>query len=436
MFAALLFPLFACGQSFTLEKTFTRSISGEFIIYGAPQLSALARSSRVASDTNFVRLEPALLAISAERIKDALGRRLEIKPNTPWRGQIYLAIHPANSLDESVTIISKRMASGWDYRVELPDVLSRVRFTRGLTGVVLLELANRGASAHSAEIPAWFVDGCAQQLLAAGSPEFIFSAPDKIVNGLPVTRINATQHGLDSSVAAELVLKNHPALTFEELSWPTDVQLNGGDGGAYRASAQIFVEALLDLKDGPARMRTMLESLPQFYNWQFAFQSAFRADFSRPVDVEKWWALQLASLAVRDPGSQWTPAISRQKLDALLSVPVEIRAASNSLPARAEISLQAVIRNLAPAQQADLIEATLRDLGLAQFRMAPSFAALTEAYCRALTGYLGKHPTKTSAPHKSNAEKTIKKLDALDAQRRIIESNIKPDTFIQPGLAR
>ena len=43
MFAALLFPLFACGQSFTLEKTFTRSISGEFIIYGAPQLSALAR---------------------------------------------------------------------------------------------------------------------------------------------------------------------------------------------------------------------------------------------------------------------------------------------------------------------------------------------------------------------------------------------------------
>jgi hypothetical protein len=305
-----------------------------------------------------------------------------------------------------------------------------------LTAVLLLELANRAASNHSAEIPAWLVDGCAQPLLAAGSPEFILSTPDKIVNGLPLTRINATQHGLDSPAAAELVLKNHPALTFEELSWPTGVQLHGDDGGAYRASAQIFVEALLDLKDGPAHLRTLLDSLPQFYNWQFAFQSAFRAEFPRPVDVEKWWALQLASLSVRDPGPLWTMTGSRQKLDDLLSVPVEMRAASNSLPVHAEISLQAVIRNLAPAQQADLLEATLRDLGLAQFRMAPPFAALTDGYRRALAGYLGKHPTKAFAPHKSNADKILKQLDVLDAQRRNIESNIKPDTFVQTGPAR
>ena len=72
----------------------TRSISGQFIVYASPQISKLARLASVAADTNFVRLEPALLAVSAERIKDSLWRRLEIKPGTPWRGQIYLVVHP------------------------------------------------------------------------------------------------------------------------------------------------------------------------------------------------------------------------------------------------------------------------------------------------------------------------------------------------------
>ena len=36
-----------------------------------------------------------------------------------------------------------------------------------------------------------------------------------------------------------------PALTFEELSWPTDAQVSGADGGVYRASAQLFVNDLL-----------------------------------------------------------------------------------------------------------------------------------------------------------------------------------------------
>ena len=192
MFLGALFcPLLAHGQNFALDKNVTRSISGQFIVYASPQISKLAHLASVATDTNFVRLEPALLAVSAERIKDSLWRRLDIKPGTPWRGQIYLVVHPARSLDEEVNIISKRLAGGWDYRVELPDVLARTRFTRALTGVLLLELANRGAQSHSAEIPPWLAEGFATKLLAAGSPEFILSAPDNIVNGLPVTRLDA-----------------------------------------------------------------------------------------------------------------------------------------------------------------------------------------------------------------------------------------------------
>ena len=45
--------------------------------------------------------------------------------------------------------------------------------------------------------------------------------------------------------AARRVLQDRPALTFDQLSWPDDAQLSGDDGGVYRASAQLFVNALL-----------------------------------------------------------------------------------------------------------------------------------------------------------------------------------------------
>ncbi len=441
----LLFPPSVGAQFSHTDENSTRSVSGQFIAGGPVQFSRLARLPRVAADTNFVRLEPALLAVSAERIKDSLYRRLEIKTDTPWRGQIYLAAHPAQSLDESVTIVSRLSADGCSYRVELPDVLSRRRFTRAMTGVILLEFANRSAQSHSAEIPAWLTDGLSEEMLASGSPETILSAPDKILNGLPVARINATQRGMDSLASARRVLRQFPPLTFEELSWPTAAQLNGDDGGAYRASAQVFVDALLDLKTGPRQLRAVLQSLPRFYNWQTAFQSAFYEMFPTPLDLEKWWALQLVAFAAHDRGPTWTPAVSRDRLDEILSVPVEMRDASNSLPARAEISLQTVIRSLDSASQNEILQVKLRDLGLAQFRMTPRLAALTDAYRGVLAGYLAGLPTSAPvpawpkqtvvAPQKSNVEKTLKKLDALDAQRRTIESTVKPDTSIQPSLA-
>ncbi|HEX3856182.1 MAG TPA: hypothetical protein VHY30_02665 [Verrucomicrobiae bacterium] len=441
----LFFSLHACAQFSPPGQNSARSISGQFIVNGTAQFSPLASSPRIAADTNLVRLEPALLAVSAERVKQLLWHRLEIKTDIPWRGQVFFALHPARSTDEDITIFSRHSADGWNYQVQLPDVLSRTRLAQALTGVLLLEFANRNASAHSAEIPAWLTDGLSQQLLAAGSPEFILSSPDKVVNGLPATRIDLTERSVDSLAAARRVLKNSAMLTFEELSWPTDAQLNGGDGGIYPASAQVFTDALLDLKNGPANLRAMLETLPQFYNWQLAFQSAFRAAFPRPLDLEKWWALQVVSFAAHDPGPGWTPMVSREKLDEILSVPVELRTASNSLPAHAEISLQAVIRNLDAARQAEILQTKLRDLGLAQLRVAPQFAALTDGYRRAIGGYLGELHVTTSASgrnghasamlKRTSTRDTLKKLDALDAQRRTIESTVKPDIFVPPSLA-
>ena len=444
VFCAVLFPLFARAQTSFPYTSSARSVSGQFIVTGAtshPAGSWLAARPEIATNADFVRLEPALLAVSAERVKESLARvlnpelrGLELRKSPP--GKIFLALHPARSTDEDVTIVSRRSPEGWDYQVRLPDVLSRTRYLRAMTGVLLLEIANRDARARSAEIPAWLTDGLSQELLATVWQEIILSSPDKMVNGLPVSRTVKTTRGLDSLAGARRVLRDQAVLTFEQLSWPTGAQLSGADGGVYRASAQLFVNELLALKNGPAHLRAMLETLPKFYNWQMAFHSAFHENFPQPLDVEKWWAVQVVSFVARDPGPAWTPAVSRDQLDEILSVPVEMRTASNALPAHVEISLQAVIRNFDRARQDAILQSKLRALELAQLRMAPPLAVLTDEYRRALADYLdpakrarpapplGKHPPLV--PLRPTVAGTLKKLDALDAQRRTIESAIKP----------
>lgn len=440
--ASLNFTSQSGAQTSPPENNSTRSISGQFIIIRPERPPLLNVPPWIAAATNLVRLEPALLAISAERIKELIWRKLEIKDQ--WRGQIYLVLHPAQSPDENVTITAQHFASGWNYRVELPDALLQTRFARAMTGVLLLEFANRHAQARSAEIPAWLIDGLSQQLLAAGSPEFLLSPPEKLVNGLPVTRLEKTQHAVDPLGGPRRVLKNHPALTVEQLSWPTGAQLDGDDDGVYRASAQLLVSEIFKLENGPARLRTMLESLPQFYNWQVAFRSAFRADFPSPLDLEKWWALQVVNFAARDPGPGWTLAVSRAKLDEILRVPASVRTMSNSLPVRTEISLQAVIRSLEPARQNAILRTKVRDLDLAQLRVARPYAALTAEYGRALSSYLGDHPANAPAPfwttrvyrslRRPSAASTVKKLDALDARRRSLEATTQPESSMQPNL--
>jgi hypothetical protein len=79
----------------------------------------------------------------------------------------------------------------------------------------------------------------------------------------------------------------------------------------------------------------------------------------------------------------------------------------------------------------------LRDLGLAQLRVSPQFAALTDSYRRAVAGYLGqdgKPAISNRRVKKTGVNDTLKKLDALDAQRRTIEETVKPDIFAPRDL--
>ena len=426
LFIVLSLPPRACANSPFPNLVTASSVSGQFVVTEEPGISPLRFAPDfIPKDEDVVRVEPAELAVSADRVRDTLLKKLGVDPNAPWGGKIFLALHPARSLDENVEIFSSRFGPGWNYHVLLPDMLPRERLARSLTGVLLMEYANRSATNRSAEMPSWLVDGLAQELLASDMQGLIVSAPNDVINGIPTDRINTTQRGLDSLTRARTVLQNYSILTFTQLSWPTGEQVSGNDGGAYRASAQLFVDDLLKLHDGAGKLRKMVSLLPQYYNWQTAFWVAFHEDFTSTLQVEKWWALQSVIFESRSPGPQWTLAASRQKLDEILSVPVSFRQASNSLPATAEISLQRVIESVDPTRQTVILQAKLRDLEIAQFRMAPSLAVLTAQYRDTLAAYMGEpRPTRGArqlnkhVPEKISASDAVAILNTLDARRR------------------
>ncbi len=383
-------PQLLCADAGIPGLVSANSISGQFVVVGSSGYSPLGTLPEVATNDELVRLEPALLAVSAERVKESLLEKIGANSHAMWGGTIYLTLQPARALDENVAVFPSRFGGHWIYHVVLPDVLPRERLVRALTSVFLMDYANRNAGDRAAGVPAWLVEGLSQEVLAENLQEIILSVPDQTVNSIPVNRVNLSEHGVDSLAGARDVLQTYSILTFQQLSWPTDIQLSGEDGGVYRASAQLFVDQLRDLHGGEAKLRGMLDALPRFYNWQTAFFSAFQQNFATPLDAEKWWALQTVVFDAHSPGPQWTAATSREKLDEILSVAVEFRSTSNSLPNRAEISLQEVIQNFDSQRQMQILQLKLHDLEVAQFRMASSLASLTAQYRNVLAGYLGE----------------------------------------------
>jgi hypothetical protein len=418
-------PLLARAEFALPDIASAASVSGQFTVTASPGQSPLGSLPDIANNNDLVHLDPATLAVSADRFRAAFLKKIGVLPGTPWSGKIYLALHPAQSLDENVKIYISRFGDGWDYHIVMPDIVQRERLARALTGVLLLEYANRNSTNRVAEIPVWLAEGLSQELLNDNLQDLIVSVPGQIEEDMPLERTSTTSRGMDALADAREIFRNYPVATFNQLSWPTDLQLSGEDGGAYRASAQLFVDSLLVLHNGDGKLRFMLQSLPQYYNWQTAFWSAYRDDFTSALQVEKWWALHSVIFVSHSPGPQWTLAISRDGLAEILSVPVQFRTATNSVPSDAEVSIQSVIQNFDPERQTEIIHAKLHDLEIAQFRMARSLAVLTAGYRDVLAAYLGEDwvtrkaaisGRRTNTP--ATARETIRKLNVLDAQRR------------------
>ncbi len=403
-----------------------RSVSGEFVAY--PSRPAFT-SRYYRGDGNSISLEPAVLAISCERIKQSLWRILDAK--APAKGKIFLHLRPARAALERATIVVERGIDGWDYHLDMPDSLQPTAFLRAIVHASLLEIANRNAQEQTAEIPLWLAEGFSQELLATERIEYLLPPPRTRDNGLLLNRLLLDQRRKDPLEHAQQVLRVHAPLTFEQLSWPTNERLANDEIDVFRSSAQLFVVQLLQLKNGPACLRATLDELPRKFNWQFALLAGFHSNFQTQLDVEKWWALQLVQFTGRDLTRAWTRQASWTKLEEILQSPVEIRSSPLELPRRTEVNLQTIIRDWDGLSQRTALQQKAQELELLRPLVAPELIALVEDYRALLERYLQRQSfsgsffglRKSVGPIRNRlAEETIRELDLLDAKRQNLKS--------------
>jgi hypothetical protein len=413
------------------------SLSGQFIVYDITDSWRRPIALDIPAATNFVRLDPAVVAISCERIKKALLH--ELSAGDQWRGKIYVTMHRAQSLNETIEVSSAVFPGGdWVYRIELPDTLERSRLISAIVSVVLLETANR-SSDHCAEIPAWLAQGLTRELVLSSEIDLVVDPPKMGASGLnmmPVTREGVRDNPLTQ---AHQALHNRPPLTFEELSWPAEGQLDGEAGESYAGSAQLFVHDLLQLNDGRECLRSMVLELPRHLNWQISFLDAFHSHFATPLELDKWWALRLVNFTGRDLSQVWSHEESWRKLDELIHTTVEVRTKLDELPMRTEVTLQTIIREWDFAQQVPVLQDKVQQLSMLRNWVSQDVVLLVDDYRLALDAYLKKR-VKSGAIRTRKAQLTLgldriaqdglTQLDALDARRQQLAPKPPPDATI------
>ncbi len=403
------------------------SLSRQFSIRDPMRADGFPPTLDLSATPHLVRFEPTLLAVSCERIKKALLEVIEARDQ--WRGAVFLELHPARSIDETIVITSFLGGGTWTYSVDLPDTLQAARLVSAMVQVLLLEMANRN-SGNCAELPAWLAEGLTRQIILASDVDLVLEPPKGTwsLNSLSWRKSNPLARAHDE-------LRDLTPLTLAELSWPRAEQLEGEAGEAYRSSAQLFVYELLRLTRGPACLRTFVERLPSHLNWQISFLEAFHSHFAGQLELEKWWALQLVDFTGRDPSQTWPSGESWQKLDEIIRPPVQIRTRADELPLRGEVTLQTIVREWEFSRQSRILREKIQQLLLLRLKVSQDLVPLVDGYRRTLESYLrnkekmnvtpmGRMPTGRGMD--GIARETVERLDLLDTRREALRANPKP----------
>jgi hypothetical protein len=228
-------------------------------------------------------------------------------------------------------------------------------------------------------------------------------------------------------------LRQHPALAFQQLSWPQESDLTVEGLPLYRSCAQLFLEELLRFNDGKACLRSMIDQLPEHWNWQTAFLLAFHAHFDQLLDVEKWWGVSYVDFARGYKAQTWSAADCRRTLQSTLDVPVEVHFDAGHMPVDAKITLQEVIRQWPPRDALEALQRAGGGLKFLETRATPEWHPLAQLYLKTLLEYLkdsqaamrepmlGLHAPSILSKVKADA---IQKLNTLDLQREAIWTSI------------
>jgi len=397
-----------------LEPVSVRSQSGQFLVRGLPLGAPV--SGFPTSAVQYLRLDPTLTAVSLERVRqtlveDMLGLKMK------WRGLITVAIHPVREDNPSAQITSTRYTDGWGYRLDLPERIDKRQFIDAATRIVLVEIANRAATAREAEMPPWLAEGLSAELQSGVlSTLALEPAPAMDQRGRKPEPLRSVRE----------ILRRRPALRLDELNMPTAEHVSGQNAELYRACAHLFVHELLRLRGGRDALRDMLLRLPKNLNWQTAFLRSFASYFPRLIDVDKWYALNVAHVSGRDPMSVWPLETTWKQLDEILATKVQVRLGANDLPMDTTVSLQRVVTEWEFDRQRPVLLQKLERLLALRPRAPPELTELVDGYARALQSYVtGRPPKFKPSPLTEGGARRLpaairnflQELEKLDARR-------------------
>ena len=400
------------------EPMLLTSASKQFIVRGLPQSSVFAGTRE-----NVVYVDPPLLVVICERIKDALHEELGWKGR--WRSTIFIDVHPVRFDNEPIQITGIRSRDGWRYRMDMPDETDRRRALQSIVQVLLLEFANRSAGERSGEMPPWLVEGMTEYLMQGSLAGLVFQPNVLFVR----------QRNHNSSARLREQVRTAGALNVDQLNWPEFKESDAAALARYRTSAHLFVRELLRLRGGPDCLSAMMALLPEYLNWQSAFLLGFEPHFQRMLDVEKWWSLVLVQTRTHEESVLWAPAESRAKLEEILLTPVQVRITKAELPRVSRVPLPTLITSWEFEQQEPVLRAKIAQLQGIRIRLQHDHGRLADDYRETLEEYLEAHATASrsrlrqlaGADAESTVEEALRRLKQLEERRA--------ELFVQPAAA-
>ena len=407
----------------------TQSQSGQFSVQGPAAARNKIAPPGEPARTNLLALDPPRLTVMCERVKHAiLG---ELQAPDEWRGRIFINLHQPQAPDEPVLVHAQYTLQGWAYWMDVPNEIEPPRLLLALVEVILQEIANRHANERPAEIPPWLAPGMAAHLRTSLGFQFVLQDNTPALSFGSFATVEHAERTVRVERWAEplriirLRLGERLPLAFDELNWPTDAQLEEPPGGLYETSSYFFVISLLRLKGGPACLRGFLEDQAwRHLNWHTGFLQAFKPHFQTLRDVDKWWALQIATLTGRDPSKTYTLKESWQKLEEILVVPVRIRHGTTNAAQNADVPLQTIIGDWPYARQRAILRQKIVQLQALRLRLCRELVNLADDYRKTLEQYI--HRREQTAGGDRNAlpdsprlaiREAIRRLDVLDEIR-------------------
>jgi len=408
-----------------------KSSSGQFVVRG-PAIAQLSTNSAF-GDSTLIELDPNILAVSCERIKQALLRELSMMDL--WRGRVYVEFNPMLTANQAPVIFAKPYLDGWQYQVEMARSIQRTKLVSGLVQVLLLEIANRNAGLRSAEIPLWLSEGVAQVLVHENEVDLVVPHSERNFNLVNLSWQVRQAARRDPLRETRERLQTHAAFSFTRLSDGLPYSAPDETWKTFQASTQLFVRELARLPGGRARLVEMLYELPHYLNWQTAFLNAFRGLFPRLLDVEKWWAVTLTHFTGQDPTQAWAIPVALQKLDEALHPPVLVSGSRKDMPQRARMSIQRIINEWDYLRQRIVLKGVTTQLFSVRLKSPPELVALVEENRATIENYLAKRDQVGMArslpglpPLRADflVADVVRRLNELDAMRGALASTNAP----------